>query len=179
MAGHEPTPVEYVAEPMRLALDGIVAKGTLVFAGAAIAVAVTIMPVDRGVRILTYHVLPGLLAHYVLSRFIPAPGRRHVAPDSAAWDRARELDPSDTRFARVIQLIVPAGTLLAGAALLCPHLADPDDQARVLGVFLPLFVLLWVGVTFAWIDECRGRLAAAAADSDRRFRAYWAGIGRA
>lgn len=164
---------------MRSALDGIVVKGALVFLGAVVAVVVTVVPVPHGFRIWTYHILPGALALYLLSRVVWRPFRKRPSDDGAAWERARELDPTDTVFARFMTLAVPAGMLLAGAALLCPHLADPDDRARVLGVFLPLFAILWICVTFAWTDECRARLARAAVDCDGRFRAYWAGIGRA
>lgn len=177
-ATRDATPGDYVAAPVRSALDGIVTRGVVAFVLIVLAVGVTLLPIDESVRLVSYHALPALLAVYLLAHQVVHVFRSGT-DDPDAWQRARDVDASDTMFARIITFAVPAGTLLAGAALLCPHLADPDDRARVLGVFLPLFALLWIGVTFAWTDECRSRLARAAADSDRRFRAYWAGIGRA
>lgn len=169
------TPSEYVAAPMRAALDGIVTRGAAAFGVVVAAACLPAMPVDEQFRVLTYHLLPALLGLYLVGQQVRHAFRARP-DDPAAWQRAREMDSSEARLARLIALAVPAGCLLAGAAVLGPHLADPDDQARVLGVFLPLFVVLWLAVAFAWTDDCRRTISRAVVDCDQRFRAYWAGI---
>jgi hypothetical protein len=43
---------------------------------------------------------------------------------------------------------------------------------------VPQIVAAWLFATTAWLDSCRDELARAIGESERRFRSYWANVGR-
>jgi hypothetical protein len=176
MTWRDANPAETVTAPVRAALDAIIFRGVLAFVLVVLAVLPPDIPIrDRGLRIVAYHGLPAILGLYLLVQLVRH-ARKANADDDDAWVRARDLAPRDVLFARAMSFVVPVATLVAGIVLLWPHIQEPEDRTRVVMFFVPLFGLLWTATAIAWFDECRQRLSSAASDSDRRFRAYWAGL---
>ena len=48
----------------------------------------------------------------------------------------------------------------------------------MMAALMPVVAALWIVASFAWHDFCRDRIAAALDESDRRYRAYWKGVGQ-
>lgn len=169
------TEADFVAAPVRRALDAIVLRAVGAFALAVFAVVVAALPMaDEGLHHLAYHLLPALLGGWIVVRFVVA--LRTPSAPARAWDRAAELEPSEVGFARRVAAVMPLGVLFAGITLLAPHATDPEHTAQVLVVFVPMFALLWFGATLAWSDFCREQLDRATRESDGRFRDYWASL---
>lgn len=177
MSSNRPNPAEAIARPIHAAVEAILFRATASFAVVVLTVLWAHPPLaNAGARVLAHYLLPALLAAYVAVRTIA--GVRKRPQDVDAWPRAFELAPAATRLARIAVVGTPLAVAIAGASLIEPHLVDPVDRPWALAIATPALALLWVLATLAWSDDCQGRLAHAATESDARFRAYWSGIGR-
>jgi hypothetical protein len=96
-----------------------------------------------------------------------------------AWHSAREIDAADAMLALAVAGWVPVALAAALVVMTWPHLNDPNPALRgawaVLG--LPPIAAAWILATNAWLLACREGIARAEAESQRRFRGYWANVG--
>jgi hypothetical protein len=168
-----------VLAPVRAALGFLILRGAASFAVAVIAVIATLAHVTGVLQTLTSLLLPGVLVFVLLARGVHVVLTRKVHSDGTrAWQRARELDSSETMLAGVMAIAVPIAWLTGSTAILVRHLAEPALRAAVASLYAPVLLLVVLAATYAWAGDCRERLAIALAESDRRFRTYWAEVGR-
>jgi hypothetical protein len=179
----ETDPRSEVEAPVRGALLGVMGRGMALMGAMALLAlwSVVARPIPEVRDALAYGG-PLLLLGYAL--WVRARMRlRGQADEQArrlAWVRASRVDPHDAALGRMIAAWVPVGLLLTLGVLLWPHLTNPDwDVAEawiVLG--LPPYALAWLVAATTWLVACRDDLARAQGEADRRFRGYWANVGR-
>ncbi len=165
-----------VAAPVRHALEFLYLRGAAAFAVAAGAVAITAVAPSGELHVVGHLALPAVLLFVVVARIVHVAVRREPYDGTAAWARAAAIDPGETRLAVAVALVVPIAWLVGGLAILWHHTADRAGLAAVISVWLPFGAVLWLAATVAWAADCRERLARAHVESERRFRAYWAGM---
>jgi hypothetical protein len=169
-------PSAEVVAPVRGALEFLLIRGAASFAVAALAVVITILAPQGDMHLLGHAALPGVLVFVVLARIVHVIVDRRPYEGSGAWARAAAIDHGETTLAATVAVVVPAAWLIGGAAILAHHAVDRSSLGTVLGVWAPIGGALWFGAALAWAGDCRERLARALAESDRRFRDYWAGL---
>ena len=169
-------PSAEVAAPVRLALEFLFLRGAASFAVAAAAVAVTAVAPSGDLHAIGHLALPAVLLFVVVARVVHVALSKSPYDGTGAWASAASIDPGETRLAVLVALAVPIAWGLGGLAILWHHTADRAGLAAVISVWLPFGAVLWLAATVAWAADCRERLARAHAESERRFRAYWAGM---
>lgn len=170
-ASQSPDPSAVVEAPIRGALDAIVVRGTVAF---ALAVGVVIGSFNPDFHPFAHVALPLAVAAYLAIRLVIRLTRPGVDP-SGAWRTAQTVAPGAARLAKLVAVAVPFGAALAAWSLALHHIDAPDRPVLV-GFVAPMYVLLWLAASGAWLDECRDRLARAELESRDRFRMYWARI---
>jgi hypothetical protein len=172
-------PRAVVEAPVRLALNGIVLRGMLGFALLALAVACPApLGLDPMVHEAIHLAVPCLLIAVIVlvlgERIVR--GRPPEATRDAAWVRAREMAPDEARLAAIAVAALPVALLGSLMALALPHLLDRSQLPTYVGLWIPLLIILTALTSAAWMDHCRDSIARAVADSEVRFRGYWAGL---
>jgi hypothetical protein len=175
-------PRDEVEAPVRHALVRIVARGFVLVGVTLVAV---LCPVVPAIHAMADAVAIGVVALLYLYAVVIAVERRVRAPIDAdlranAWFKAREIDDGDAMLALVIAGWVPVALAAALVMMVWPHLNDPNPQLRGAWavIAVPQIVASWLFATTAWLDSCRDELARAIGESERRFRSYWANVGR-
>lgn len=168
-----------VGAPFRSALDAIVARATVAYAAAAVAVACPVITqLEPRLHLVVHHVLPAMLLGYVAIALIRAAQHRGTEPRPEAWGRAAETDRSRAWLAVAVAAFAPVGVLAACVLLVLPGCTslDAEERGLAVGLQLPLLLVLWAGAVAAWREECRDRLARAADAADGALRTYWAEV---
>jgi hypothetical protein len=179
---HPDDPRAEVEAPVRHGLVRIIARG-LVLVGVTLAAA--LCPV---VPTLHHHAdaiavaVVAMLYLVALVAFVERKVRPPLDPAvrAGAWFKAREIDDDDAMLALVIAGWVPVALAAALVVMVWPHLNDPNLQLRGAWavIAVPQIVAAWLFATTAWLDSCRDEIARAIGESERRFRSYWANVGR-
>ncbi len=178
MNGSLSDPRESVVEPVRGALAWLILRGAGSFTVAILAVLTTAVDLHGTLHQVGHWLLPSILAGVVFARMLHVL-LTHDRPDGAgAWGRAREVDAFDTTVAAGMTVIVPIAWLAGLAAILLHHIDDPGMRDAIVSLYGPWILMLWAAATIAWVGDCRERLGRGLAESDRRFRSYWADVGR-
>ncbi len=171
-----------VEAPVRHALVRIVARG---FVLVGVTLALVLCPAIPGLHEAADTVAIVVVALLYLYALVIAVERRVRAPldprvRANAWYKAREIDDGDAMLALVIAGWVPVALAAALVVMVWPHLNDPNPQLRGAWavIALPQIVASWLFASTAWLDSCRDELARAIGEAERRFRNYWANVGR-
>lgn len=175
-------PQHAVEAPIRGALYRVIGVGLGLVAVVLIGAVAPAIPALRGMGNGVAVAVTATLVLYGCA--VPLVRRLRSPIDDAvrasAWYKAREIAPEDTMLALVFAGWVPVALAAALVMMMWPHLNDPNPALRgawaVIGI--PPVVAAWVFATTAWLDACRDILARAIGESDRRFRSYWANVGR-
>jgi hypothetical protein len=166
-----------VEAPVHRALEFLIVRGAASFAIAIVAVLITVMAVDGPPATIGHLALPAVLGIVIVARIVHVLVRGAGPVTDGAWQRASAIQGGESRLAAAVAIAVPLAWAAGGAAILVRH-AELRGIEDALGVWLPIGGALWVGASIAWAHDCRERLALALDESDRRFRAYWAGLRR-
>jgi len=171
-----------VEAPVRHALVRIVARGFVLVAVTLAAVLCPVIPALHEAADAVAFIVVALLYLYALAIAIERRVRAPLDPQvrANAWYKAREIDDGDAMLALVIAGWVPVALAAALVVMVWPHLNDPNPQLRGAWavIALPQIVASWLFASAAWLDSCRDELARAIGESERRFRNYWANVGR-
>jgi hypothetical protein len=175
-------PSRHVHEPIARALNGLILVATVSFAiFVMITVAAMVTP-DGPLHELSHVAMLVVMAMVVVARGVHMWRHRgptaESAPTDESWDRAAAGNRFDVMLARVLTVAVPLVWLVGNLLILVHRLPMMENAVPVAGLWLPMAAALWIFATFAWLDFCHDRVAAAIDESDRRFRGYWQDIGR-
>lgn len=163
-------------------MTSIVVRGLALVGLVLFVVLCPSVPMFRSLKNEVAFVVPSLLFGYwvivMVERIVR--GRPPEEARSTAWSRAREIDPADAGLALLVAGWVPVALLAALVVLAWPHLNDPDAATRGVwgAIGVPALVVAWLFAANAWLEGSRDELARAIGESDRRFRTYWANVGR-
>lgn len=167
---------------MRRALVALVVRGVVLVGAVLLLVLLPAVPAFAWLRPVAPYAVPAMLFGSAL--LVVAERRVRGRPGeelrASAWFRAREIDEADAMLALLIAGWVPVA-LLAGLVLLAwPGLNDRDAATRGIwgAVGVPTLAAAWLIAANTWLEATRDELARALADSERRFRSYWANLGR-
>lgn len=170
----EGDPRDWVNEPLRRAVDGILYRWIGLFGLTVVgAVAHALGAANPRVDTAVHFGLPLVLVAFIAVHLVGRPWRRRGAADG--WERAAEADGGTVVFTRAVGLAVVIGCPLA---LVAP-LASVGDGASFITEVLLWFPLLWPLYALAvWVtlDCARHRLGRAVDESHRRMLAYWHGV---
>jgi cobalamin synthase len=116
-----------------------------------------------------------LAAAVLLWRILrPPPAGEHDV-----WARAAQVDPSLTRYARLVSTLMTIGWLVSfGAVIVHHHLATPRSTFVTFGILVPLTAAAWILAVFAWTTWCRATLAHAEHAAADRLRHHMAEIAK-
>ena len=171
-----------VEAPVRRAMISLVTRGLALVALVLGVILMPSVPAFRGAADLAAFAAPLLLVAYAVLVWLERRihGRPTEEARARAWLRAREIDDGDAMLALVFAGWVPVALLAALVVLAWPHLNDPSIEVRgawgAIGV--PALATAWILASNTWIEACRDELARAIGESERRFRSYWANVGR-
>lgn len=175
-------PRHAIEAPVRRALAAIVVRGLVLVAAILLAVLCPTIPQLYHLRDALAVVVAALLIGYATAVLVERRLRGPVDPElrKHAWFKARDIDEADAALVLVIAGWVPVALLAALVVMAWPHLMVGTAEARGLwfAVGVPALFVAWVVATSAWLDGCRDDLARAIGESERRFRSYWANVGR-
>ena len=170
-----------VREPLRSAIDWIIAWGVVGYVLAVVAVTVPAWcPLPHPLHEAAQVSLPIVVAVHLLVRSILRlkTGAPTAEATARAWSEARDTDPSGTRLAAIIVAGGSLGLLIAMAVFAVPHLANDTERGMWAALYVPILAALWGLATVSFAEGSRDRLAHALEELDRRFRAYWAALGQ-
>lgn len=170
-------PVRAVAEPVIRALNALILGATAAFALTVGAVLVAMFAPEGPIHEYGHFALPVLMAFVVAARGIHIIRRSRV-PDPNAWGHAQRLHGWDAVLARGLTVSVPLAWLAGAITIIVHHESVLHPALPIMAAWLPIAAAVWILATFAWYDFCRDRVAAALAESDRRYRAYWKNLSR-
>lgn len=179
---HADDPRNEVEAPVRRALIRIVVRGFVLVGITLAAVLCPAIPALHaqadGVAIAVVALLYTFALVVAVERRVRTPVDQSVR--ASAWYKAREIDEGDAMLALVIAGWVPVALAAALIVMIWPHLNDPNPQLRGAWavIAVPQVVAAWLFATTGWLESCRDELARAIGESERRFRSYWANVGR-
>jgi len=168
-------PEEWVNEPMRRALDGVLYRWLALFC-APVAVAVVHRLNDVGWIDEALHLgLPAFLVGYIVVHLV---GRLfwRGRDSSDGWMRAEETDRVSVAVTRTIGWVAVIGTGLAMIATL-GTLHEPKELLMEVLVWFMLYFPLYAVAVWVTIDCAHHRLARGVNESRRRIQAYWHELG--
>lgn len=165
-------PAQEVAQPVARALDSLIVGAAASFAFSVAAVLTAVLTPEGPLHEVSHFALVGVMGVMLAARGVHMLRRDRIS-EADAWARAGAVHRSDARLARVLTVAVPLAWLAGGVTIIVNHLAVLHGPGLLLGVWLPVAASVWVLATFAWHDFCSDRIAAALAESDRRYREYW------
>ncbi len=172
-------PRTFVHAPLGRALDRVIVTAAIRFAVTSLAVAVSIgLGLDGDTHTLV-HVLPIVaLGAYSAVRLSPRVRRLPRLPRDEAWRRAHDADPVAARFAIVLLGFVGMAIVVASIDALLPMIRDPASRGGALGVWMPILVVIDAIAIGALLSEADDLVGRGAAESEHRFRQYWAAPAR-
>lgn len=95
------------------------------------------------------------------------------------WSRAAKIDPSLTRYARLVSTLMIVGWIASfGAVIVHHHLATPRSTFVTFGILVPLTAAALILALVAWTAWCRATLARAEHSSADRLRRHMTEMAR-
>ncbi len=164
----------FVDAPVISALNRIAVVGIIGFAVVAGFAAIPLIfelehTVHEAFHLLVPAVWLALAALVLLWRIVrPPPAGEHDI-----WARAAQVDPSLTRYARLVSTLMIIGWLVSfGAVIVHHHLATERSTFVTFGILVPLTAAAWILAVVAWTTWCRATLARAEHTAADRLRDY-------
>jgi len=174
MNGREPR--DWVNEPVRQALDGVLYRWLALFCAPVAIAAVHKMAGDPSLDCALHVCLPAFLAGYVGIHLL---GRLfwHGRGPADGWSRAVEADRGTVALTRTIGWVALFG---AGMAIIAPLGTFEDPHRFLMEVLLwfPLYFPLYCLAVWVTIDCARHRLGKGVDAAQHRVFEYWHEVGR-
>jgi hypothetical protein len=169
-------PHEWVNEPLRQALDGVLYRWLALFCAPVAIAAVHKLAGDPSLDCALHVCLPAFVAGYVGVHLV---GRLfwHGRGPLDGWSRAREADRGTVALTRTIGWVALVG---AGLAIVAPlgTLEDPHQFLMEVLLWFPLYFPLYCLAVWVTIDCARHRLGKGVDASQHRVLEYWHEVGR-
>jgi hypothetical protein len=175
----DPEARTYVDAPIVAALNRIAVVGIIGFVVVAgFASVPLIFEMDPIVHQAFHLLVPAVwlvLAALVLVWLIVHP----IPHEHDVWAHAQHVDPSLTRYARLVSILMMLGWVVSFAVvILHHHLHSPRSTFITFGILVPLTLAAWILAVVAWNAWCRATLARAEHQAADRLRTYWTQLAR-
>lgn len=175
-------PRRSVEAPVRRAMVALVVRGVALVGAVLLLALLPTVPAFGWLRSVAVWAVPAVLFGYAVLVVVErrVRGRPEESLRATAWFRAREVDDADAMLALLIAGWVPVALLVGLVLLAWPGLNDHDAATRGIwgAIGVPTLAAAWLIAANTWLEATRDELARALADADRRFRSYWANLGR-
>jgi hypothetical protein len=168
-------PQDWVDEPLRHALDGVLYRWLALFCIPVAAAVVHKLAGSSTVDGLLHLCVPLALAGYIGVHLV---GRLfwHDRLPADGWDRAAASDRSTVAITRTTGWVAMIG---AGLAMVAPlgSLGEPRQFLMEVLLWFPLLFPLYSLAVWVTIDCARHRLGRGVDEARHRFQEYWSRVG--
>jgi carbon starvation protein CstA len=163
-------PQQWVNEPLRRALDGVLYRWLALFCVPVAAAAIHKMAASGTVDGVIHLCIPIFLAGYVGVHLVGRIFWRKEPDDG--WTRAGQADRATVALTRTIGWVTVVG---AGLAIVAPlgTLLEPRQFLMEVLLWFPLLFPLYALAVWVTIDCAQHRLGKGADQSEQRFHEYW------
>lgn len=169
----------YVDAPIVAALNRIAVVGIIGFVVVAGFASVPLLfEMDPAIHQAFHLLVPAAwlaLAALVLVWLMVRP----IPHEHDVWARAAHAEPSLTRYARLVSILMMLGWVVSFAVVIAHHhLHSPRSTFITFGILVPLTLAAWILAVVAWNAWCRATLARAEHQAADRLRMYWTQLAR-